>query len=294
MAVRQTETMQPAAYPPPPPITSAEGIKPSAWWYGVAAAVAVAGIVIAIVVMVQAIAGLVDRVDDFQRVSLPGSGTITLDETGGYTVYHEFSGASDSSTLGSSVSVNITGPDGQPVELRNYDSNVTYNWDDHEGVALYSFHADQVGEYTISAEGQQGVVAVGRGFGIDSLVGGIFGALVIGLLGAAIGGAIAIVVGVKRGKSRRSRSIHGPQYGPGPPGSGWAASGWPQATQPVWTQPGPGGPSDAYPPTVPQQPQPQPPQPPPGGPYAPQQPPPGQYPPGGPGPMQPPPGLPPT
>ena len=273
--------MQPAAYPPPP-VISAEPLKPSGWWYGLAVGVAVAGIVIAIVVFVQSISGLIDRVDEFQRVSLPGSTTVTLEEAGGYTVYHEFSGASSDSTfggtesdpgVGSAVSVTITAPNGSTVALDRYDANVSYSWGDHEGVAVYSFTADQPGDYTVAAEGQIGEVAIGRGIG-SGLVGGIVGSFAVGIGGSLLGGIIAIVVGVKRGRSRRGRQTYGPQFGPGPPGSGWARPEWPTATQPGWQQPQSGVPG-AYPP----------------GPYAPPQPPPGQYPPG---PMQPPPGLPPT
>jgi hypothetical protein len=276
--------MQPAAYPPlPPPVTSAEALKPSGWWYGLAVAVAMGSIIIAIIVFVQAIGDLVDHVDEFQRVSLPGTATVTLRDTGGYTVYHEFSGASSDTVFAPTVSVNITGPDGEPVELDTYDANVSYSWGGHEGVAVYSFRADKAGDYAVSAEGERGVVAIGRGIG-DGLVGGIVGSLAIGIGGAAAGGVIAIVVGVKRGRDRRSRSIYGSPYGPGPPGGGWATSGWPTATQPGWAPP-PGAPGSYPPGQYPPQ------SPPPGGPYAPQQPPPGQYPPG---PMQPPPGLPPT
>jgi hypothetical protein len=270
--------MQPAAYPPAPVISS-EPLKPSGWWYGVAAGIAVAGIIIAIVVFVQTITGLIDRVDDFQRVTLPGSGTVTLEE-GDYSIYHEFDGAS-STEFGSTVPITLLAPDGSAVDLERYDANVTYSWGDHEGVAAYSFTADEPGEYTVSAETQSGVVAVGRGIG-SGLVGGIVGAFLLGIGGSVIGGVIAIVVGIKRGRDRRSRMTYGPQFGPGPPGSGWAQGGWPQATQPAWSQQGAPGAPPPGPYSPPQ---------PPSGPYSPPQPPPGQYPPG---PMQPPPGLPPT
>jgi hypothetical protein len=108
--------MQPAAAPPAP-VVSPEPIKPSGWWYGVAAAIGVAGIVIAIVVLVATISGLVDRVDDFQRFSLPGEGAVTIEEPGGYSVYHEFPGAAADSRPGSLLSVRITGPDGAEVPL---------------------------------------------------------------------------------------------------------------------------------------------------------------------------------
>jgi hypothetical protein len=274
--------MQPAAYPPPP-VISREPLKPSGWWYGVAAGIAVVSIAIAIAVLVSTISGLVDRVDDFQRVTLPGSETVTLEETGGYSVYHEYSGAADSSGFASFVSVDITRPDGSTVVLDRYDANVTYSWGDHEGIAVYSFTADQPGDYTVSAEGERGVVAIGRGIG-SGLFGGILGALAIGAGGSLLAGIIAIVVGVKRGRDRRSRMTYGP-YGPGPPGSGWARADWPGDGQPAPGYPPPG----QYPPGS------HAPPPPPGqyprGSYAPPPPPPGQYPPGN---MQPPPGLPPT
>jgi len=212
--------MQPAVYPSAP-VISAEPIKPSGWWFGAAGAVAVLGIVAAVVVFVQTISGLVDRVDGFQRVSLPGNGTVTLDETGAYSVYHEFDGASGSTFT--TLSVLITAPDGSEVPLDPYEANVTYSWGDHEGIAAYSFRIDEPGQYTVLAEGSEGDVAIGRGIG-SGIVGGIVGAFALGIGGSLAGGIIAIVVGVKRGRSRRSRQTYGPQFGPGPPGPG----GWGQ------------------------------------------------------------------
>jgi hypothetical protein len=261
--------MQPAAYPPAP-VISAEPLKPSAWWYGIAAAIGTAAIAIAVVVFVQTISGLVDRVDDFQRMSLPASGSFTIEDTGGYTVYHEFPGASGSS-FGSGLFVEITGPDGSEVETETYDADVSYSWGDHEGIASYSFTADQPGEYTISAEGGTGEVAIGRGIG-SGLVGGLVGSFAVGIVGCLVAGILAIVVAIKRGKNRRGRMTYGPQYGPGPIGGPGNQPSWPGAAQPGWAPQQP--PPQAHP-----------------GPYAPPQPPPGQYPPG---PMQPPPGLPPT
>jgi hypothetical protein len=264
--------MQPAAYPSPP-VISTEPLKPSGWWFGVAAAVAVAGLVAAIVVFAQTLGGLIDKVNDFQRVSLPGSTTVTL-ETGGYSVYHEFDGASGSTFT--TISVLITAPDGSEVTLDPYDADVTYSWGDHEGIAAYSFRADQPGQYQVSAEGAEGQVAIGRGIG-SGIVGGIAGAFALGIGGLVVGGVIALVVGIRRGRDRRSRQVFGPQFGPGPPGAAgppgsWGQPSWPGAAPPGY--PPQGSPQGSYP----------------QGPYAPPQPPPGQ---GPPGPMQPPPGLPP-
>lgn len=234
---------QSPSLPPPPgaPRANAEPIRPSAGWFGLAGLVAGIGIVVAIVLWVRTVTGYLDKIDDFQRIDIPGEGTVTLEETGGYTIYHEYPGADDDFFGPDIASITVTAPDGSGVDLRDYSSTVTYSGSGHDGIALFSFTADEAGAYAVSVDGDGGELAVGRGLG-GGIVGGIVGGLVVGFVGVVAGIVIAVVVGVQRGRNRRRRQVWG-RPPPGPPGFG-APAGAPQpGSGSYWgPPPGPQGP----------------------------------------------------
>jgi hypothetical protein len=208
----------------------------------------IGGIAIIGVVAVRSIS----KVEDFQRVSVPGDGTVRLDETGGYTVYHEYDGASDGG-FGPSLSVELVGPDGSVVGLDSYGStDVTYSWESYEGVAVFSFQADEVGDYQVSVGGSVGTVAVGRGIGSE-LAGGVVGGMLFGFFTFVGGLVIVIVTAVKRGRRRREQLYSSFGARPGPT---WGAPGGyqpPGAYAPPGAYPPPGGaqPPGPYPPPGP-------------------------------------------
>lgn len=275
-----------------------EPIRPSVGWFGIAAGVALLGIVFGVVIVVRTVVGYFDRIDDFQRVDVPDGGTVTL-EDGDYTIYHEFIGADDeyrTDFITPDVDVTVTAPDGSDVSLDDYDTDVSYDTGDHEGVAVYSFTAEEAGEYQIDAEGEPSELAVGKGLG-RGVVGGVVGALALGLGGAVIGTVIAIVVAVARSRERQRRRIaftrsqsgwppapgQAPGQPPGPYGPYGYGSYGNYGSYGGWQQPAPGAGPQSQQPQPPQQPhsgqQPQPGQPPqPQSGQQPQQSPPGQPP----------------
>ncbi|NUS44140.1 MAG: hypothetical protein HOQ24_10685 [Mycobacteriaceae bacterium] len=200
----------PGAMPPVPPPAR---VTPPGWWFGVGALLIVIGIVGGIGLGVATFAGLSSKVDDFQRVPVPGAGAVRL-ETGSYTVYLE-------GATGSSGKLLITDPDGARVTLTRYTSEITYSFNKHSGEAKFSFEAPKSGEYKVETAGEPGAtVAIGHGLG-GGIVGGVLGALGVGLVGLFAGLAVLITVGVKRGRSRRA--LAGPNWGgqpswPPPPG----------------------------------------------------------------------------
>jgi hypothetical protein len=231
--------MQPGSFAPPPPVLPSDDYGPSKWWFLVAGLVAVGGIALAILIFVVGLMNFFDRIEGFQRVDVPGTAQVVLG-TGGYSVYHEYTGASSDIGIGfvGMPAVTITSPSGDAVDLRPYTTNVTYSGSGYEGEGILTFDADEAGTYVVEASGEPGSeVAIGRGIGAG-MVGTVVGAFVAGGVGILAGLIVAIVVGVRRSQNRRSRM--GPFGPPGPPGGGWG----PQ--YPSYAPPGQYGPPGRY------------------------------------------------
>lgn len=237
---------QPFAAPPP---GGPSALKPSGWWHVLGGVLMAVGVIGGLAIIGVTVVRSLSKVEDFDRVSVPGETVVSIEEAGGYTVYHEFPGASDISDLFSGdtvgLTVEIAAPDGSDVRLDRYSSDVSYEWEEFEGVALYSFRADEPGDYQVTAEGAVGTVAVGRGIGddiVDDALGGIIGGLLFGLVAFVSGLVIVIVTAVKRGRRRRAQLYSGYGGGPGPT---WGPGGYPPpgGPQPTWGPPPGSGPS---------------------------------------------------
>ncbi|BDT93604.1 hypothetical protein IFM12275_35800 [Nocardia sputorum] len=185
-----------AGAPAPQPIT------PSGRWFALGGALIALGIIGGIVLGAFGFLQTSGRIDDFQRVKVPGSGVVNLAESGGYTVYVEYSGASSRSTPGT-VNLRVLDPDGKHVELRKYDATITYSFGGHEGRTGFSFEAAKPGGYRVTTAGSSEVtVAVGQGLG-SSFVGALLGGLALGFGGVVLGVLVIVVVAVKRRASKR-------------------------------------------------------------------------------------------
>ncbi len=188
-----------AAPPPIPPFGAApqpfppgSEIRPGTGWYWIAVGVGVVAGLVGVVLIVTSVIGFIDKVDDFQRVDVPGAETVHLDE-GSYTVYAEGVFVGDSDFWSFNGDVEIRDATERLVELRPYSSRTTYDVSDHEGFALWSFHADRSGDYRVTTTGSPGtIVAIGPGIGA-----GLF---------AGIGGGILLIVPAWSSRSSRSSS----------------------------------------------------------------------------------------
>ena len=159
-------------------------------------------VLVGIVLIVRSAVRFVDKIDDFQRVDVPGTETIHLDE-GSYTVYAENGFFGETSTWSFNGAIEIRDSGERLVELRRYGSRTTYDISNREGFALWSFHADETGNYRVTTDGGPGtIVAIGPGIGA-----GLFGGVVGGILLIVAGGLFAlitiIVTAVRRGNARR-------------------------------------------------------------------------------------------
>jgi len=190
--------------PPPPnfglspnPFAPSREIRPRGSWYFIVVAVGLALAIIGVVVIAMSAIGFADKIDDFRRVDVPGTATVVLD-AGSYTVYAEGVGTAN---------VTIRQQNEQMVELRPYSSDITYDMSDHHGHAVFSFRAPVTGSYFVSTTGPPGaIVAIGPGLG-SGLIAGILGGIGLILGGMAFAIVGSIIVGVKRGRSRRSQFV---------------------------------------------------------------------------------------
>jgi hypothetical protein len=176
---------------------------PSALGYVVAALLALAAIVAGVALIVSGIRSYIDKVEGFDRFTPPDSAVVVLDE-GGHSIYFERPGLDDEDPM-PRISVSVTDPDGEPVDLDRYDTDVSYDVSGHDGRGVYTFSAEVPGRYEVRADGSGGEVAVGRGIGArfaGSVVAGVTSLLLAPLLGAVA----AVVTFLRRSRAKRAAS----------------------------------------------------------------------------------------
>jgi hypothetical protein len=156
-------------------------------------------VVIGIVLIVRSAVNFVDKIDDFQRLEVPGTGTIHLDE-GSYTVYGEDGFFGELAVSCSDIEIRDSRE--RIVELRPYSSRVTYDSSGHEGVARCSFRADASGTYRVTVNSVSGTIAIGPGLGAG-LVGGVIGGILLIVAGGLFALITIVVTAVRRGNARR-------------------------------------------------------------------------------------------
>ena len=186
-------------------------IKPSRGYYVLAAVVFVTGWGLFAVFLFLGLSGLGSK---FQRVIAPGQSALVLNEPGDYTIYYEHHSvvgnrvyATDENLSGLECEL-VSKATGATVALQASSTSSTYSIGSREGKALFEFHIDQPGTYTLSTayaaghEGPEVVLAVGQGiFAKIALT--VFGGLASLFACLALAVAIAVVTLIKRSKARK-------------------------------------------------------------------------------------------
>lgn len=137
---------------------------PSGWWYGLAALVATATLVVTGIVGYGRAVDLIDRVEDFHHFG--GAGTsVSIVEPGAYAVYQEWleRGGGNPYANGTPTAapvITVTGPDGVDVPVRP--SSISYGWGRQQAEAIGTFEATQPGAYQIDAPGTEARLAFGE------------------------------------------------------------------------------------------------------------------------------------
>ena len=179
-------------------------LRPRTYWFWIGGLTIAAAVAVAVFWFVSGILGLIDAVDDLERVPFDRGGTVVLDEAGGYVVYAE----GDFVSVQPGLRILVVGPDGQSVRTAAYGGSLTYNFGGHNGTAVATFNAPAPGAYEVAiaeiGSGFAEELAVGPSFAGD-LVRTLVGGFVIGGVGVLLGVAIIVVTAVRRSRARRGR-----------------------------------------------------------------------------------------
>jgi hypothetical protein len=199
-------------------------IRPSAWSYALAAIPLVIGCVALAVILFLGISGTVDSAQNLSggmtRIAVPGRAALTLDEVGGYTIFHEyqtvFNGRVYSNTAMSPMDCTLTSTTtgaSVPIQLAAFSS--TYEFGRQAGQSVMQFEITEPGtydfscRYTSGAAGPEIVLAIGHGF-MGNILGVVFGALgsVFGSIAVVFGSVIlaliiVIIITVRRYRSKQ-------------------------------------------------------------------------------------------
>ncbi|MBN2502941.1 MAG: hypothetical protein JXB38_19330 [Anaerolineales bacterium] len=210
-------------------------IKPSRWYFALAAGIFLAGIVIASIVMGIGAEDFIALFKDFdsdtgevlQRVIVPGSGELNLSEAGEYTIFYEYRSEVNGVEYhtGSNLpdmDCSLTAGETEVSILPSFThANYQFDLQDRAGVAVMKFEIDRPGTYTLTcayADGSERpeiVLAVMKEFFKEFIL-PIFeftGSLMLGM-GLVCGSSLAAVimfvfVAVKRSSAKRQLQAPG-------------------------------------------------------------------------------------
>jgi hypothetical protein len=175
-------------------------VGPGRWYYGLAAAVFVAGCVYFGVYLWQNISRIGENLT---QVVVPGKSQLTLSKPGKYTIFYEHRSVVDNKVYSTSRDLSglecslVSMSTGAEIALSPATMNSSYSMGSRSGVSVLDFQIESAGTYELSAQysgGQEGpevVLAVGEGF-TEDIFKTVFGGL--GILFGSIGLAVAIVV----------------------------------------------------------------------------------------------------
>jgi len=161
----------PSGFAPPPPLK----VRPGRIWYLIALAVMAAGIAS----LAYGLTSLAGTMNGLQRVSLPGSGTVSLTHSGGYTIYYEGPGSQQGNIPFFHVNVAPASPGAAVASLARYGSTITYNIGSHQGRAILSLRVARPGRFAVTATGAAPANA-------DLAIGGSIGSAIVKTLLPAI------------------------------------------------------------------------------------------------------------
>jgi len=188
-----------------------EKIRPSRWLYVLAGVIFIGGWVGFAVILFTSLMGIGNKM---QQVVVPGRSTITLHDTGSYSIFHEYRSVvgnkvySTGKELPGLECVLVSKSTGASVPLTPASSSETYEMGGRSGISIFEFNIHDPGEYELSASyagGQQGpeaVLAVGHDFTLG-IITTVFGSLAVVFGCIAISIALAVFTAIKRSNAKK-------------------------------------------------------------------------------------------
>jgi hypothetical protein len=161
----------------------------------------VVGIVATILWIVAGVRGIERQVGRFQRVDIGEEGSITIGDSGGYTIYYE---GPDADLEAPDVHVTIEGPGIRQESLGDYDASLTYSFGGREGRAVLTVRIDEPGTFLLGSTSSEdeGQIAVGRSLA-PRLVRTALGAVALGLYTVGGTAGIVLLTALRRRDARR-------------------------------------------------------------------------------------------
>jgi hypothetical protein len=196
-----------------------ERIQPGKWRYWLAGALMVLGVLAFAVFFLS----LSSATEDMVQVIVPGEITLDVEEPGDFVIFYEPRSVVDGRTFatgelpGMTIQI-VSDATGEPVEITEPSTNVSYSVGGRSGESIAVFSVDEPGDYTmrgIYPEGRTGdevVLAVGSGS-----TGAVGAALLIAGFGMVLliaGIILAVRTYVRRRRARRQTD--GAVPGPAP------------------------------------------------------------------------------
>jgi hypothetical protein len=174
-------------------------MKPTRAWYLLAALLIVAAGGAFATAVTAANREIARRIPQMHRMIAPGEASFEFEEAGSYLVYYEWRSEVDGERFETEaeppdMTLEVTGPDGEAVELDRVEQYGTYTRQPYMGTGVWRIPVEQPGTYTLvadyleDAKGERIVLAIGR-FDIEAVMTRTLG------IGGAAGLAAMLLVG---------------------------------------------------------------------------------------------------
>src|SRR6185312_10238567 len=125
---------------------------PGRIWYAVGIALIAATLAAAGYYILHQVTAIADRLI---QVVVPGQATLTLNESGTYTIFHEYRSVVDGKIYAagglSGLRVTVTSPGGTDVPLTRPGATSRYTLSSRAGVSVFAFEAPAPGAYRLTA-----------------------------------------------------------------------------------------------------------------------------------------------
>jgi hypothetical protein len=186
-------------------------IKPSRWYYSLAALIFLAGCGVFVLVLIRQSKSLSGSL---VQILAPGQMELNLTEAGSYTIFYEHESVVGERVYSTGEHLSglecqlISRATGSGIALSAPPASSGYSIGRRSGRSIFQFHIDQPGAYIFFARYTGGqlepevVLALGHEFGRHSFAASAGSlALILGSTGLAL--AVAVLVAIKRDKSKK-------------------------------------------------------------------------------------------